>query len=84
MNNQEIVAKIKAKHLTEPTVTISGNTIWVERNGVSVTGSIRQFELWLEGSLIQNVFPELTEDEREFLISGMTPDEWSAYIGEEE
>ena len=31
---------------------------------------------WLSGSLIQNVMPELTLEQREFLISGLTPDEF--------
>ena len=27
--------------------------------------------------LIQNVFPELTAEEREFMVSGATPEEWN-------
>jgi hypothetical protein len=34
--------------------------------------------------LIQNIFPNLTTDEREFLMSGATPDEWDATFPEEE
>lgn len=30
-----------------------------------------QIKRWREGELIQNVMPELTEDERELLISGI-------------
>ena len=26
--------------------------------------------------LIQNIFPDLTPDEREFIKTGVTPDEW--------
>lgn len=33
---------------------------------------------WMEGGLIQDCFPELTPDEREFLISGVTADEWES------
>lgn len=29
------------------------------------------------GSTIQDVFPELTADQREFILSGMTPEEWN-------
>lgn len=32
---------------------------------------------WENGELIQVVAPELTPDDREFLISGILPDEWS-------
>ena len=28
------------------------------------------------GESVQNVFPKLTPDEREFIMTGITPDEW--------
>ena len=31
--------------------------------------------------LIQNIFPNLSPDEREFLISGITPTEWDTVFG---
>tara|TARA_R100001369_G_scaffold4012_1_gene12039 strand:- start:905 stop:1126 length:222 start_codon:yes stop_codon:yes gene_type:complete len=49
--------------------------------GSIVTGSTSEMEidvtekqitLWMEGELIQNVMPNLTPVEREFLISGMS------------
>jgi len=36
----------------------------------------------VSGVLVQNVFPNLNKEEREFLISGITPDEWNKYIGD--
>ena len=36
------------------------------------------------GLHVQNVFPHLDAGQREFLINGVTPDEWTKYIGEEE
>lgn len=33
------------------------------------------------GELIQNVFPNMNADEREFLKSGITPKEWSDVFG---
>ncbi len=33
---------------------------------------------------VQNVVPHLSADEREFLISGITPEEWDDYIPEED
>ena len=39
---------------------------------------------WENGEgLVQNVFPNLTPDEREFLITGATPEEWDEYIPDE-
>ena len=36
-----------------------------------------QMERWKRGALVQDVFPELTPDQREFILSGITPDEWA-------
>lgn len=36
-----------------------------------------QLAEWLNGSLIQNVMPHLTADQREFLMTGITPEEWA-------
>lgn len=33
---------------------------------------------------IQNVFPNLNADEREFLLTGITPQEWSEIFGDDE
>lgn len=51
----------------------------------SLTGIIRkkdipvtqeQLDRWVAGELIQNAMPELTADEREFIKTGVTPEEW--------
>ena len=39
--------------------------------------SDKQIALWMEGALIQDVMPSLSADEREFLMTGITPDEWN-------
>ena len=31
---------------------------------------------WLGGALIQDAMPHLDPDQREFLMTGITPDEW--------
>jgi hypothetical protein len=36
-----------------------------------------QLTRWNSGELIQDVFPHLSEDEREFLKTGITPEEWN-------
>ena len=38
-------------------------------------------EAWETGTLIQNAFPNLDADDREFIRSGITPSEWSATYG---
>ena len=37
-----------------------------------------QLTIWQRGELIQNAMPYLSADDREFLISGTTPEEWKA------
>ena len=34
--------------------------------------------------LVQDAFPNLDKEQREFLISGITPDEWNETFGEDE
>lgn len=38
---------------------------------------------WQNGALIQNVMPQLTPDEREFLISGIAPGEFDTLFEED-
>ena len=38
-----------------------------------------QLQRWEEGELIQNVFPDLTRGQREFIMTGMTEDEWQDF-----
>ena len=42
-----------------------------------------QLDRWQNGELIQNVFPYLTADEREFIKTGIDPDSWDVYLNEE-
>ena len=32
--------------------------------------------------LVQDAFPNLDKEQREFLISGITPDEWNKHLGD--
>lgn len=40
-----------------------------------------QINAWQNGELIQNAMPHLSPEEREFLITGSTPEEWEAIFG---
>ena len=35
-----------------------------------------QYDAWEKGELIQNVMPHLSPEDREFVITGITPEEW--------
>jgi hypothetical protein len=43
--------------------------------------SPEQWKRWKAGEMIQNVCPHLSADDREFLISGATKEEWETYFG---
>lgn len=36
------------------------------------------FTRWINGELIQNAFPMLNAAEREFVMNGITPEEWDS------
>jgi len=38
------------------------------------------YDQWMSGKLIQEALPNLSTDEREFLISGVTAEEWQEYL----
>jgi hypothetical protein len=41
-----------------------------------------QLKAWQGGMLIQNAMPDLSPDDREFLMTGSTPEEWDAAFGD--
>ena len=43
-----------------------------------------QLDNWYGGMLVQNAMPSLTPDEREFIMTGSTQDEWDAAFKEDE
>ena len=51
---------------------------------ISLDAFIASRDAWFRGALIQNAFPTLNTDEREFLLTGSTPEEWDAAFGEPE
>ena len=52
----------------------------VHTRDIPVTQS--QLDAWKSGGLIQRALHHLSLDDREFLISGVTPEEWSEMMGE--
>jgi hypothetical protein len=43
-----------------------------------------QLAKWQAGALIQNVMPNLSDSEREFIMTGITPAEWDLEYAEED
>lgn len=48
-----------------------------KENTMDIDVTEEQLNNWQRGALIQDALPDLTPAEREFLISGMTEDEWN-------
>ena len=45
-------------------------------NTMEIEFDSKDYEAWENGQLIQKAMPYLTPDEREFLMTGITPEEW--------
>lgn len=43
-----------------------------------------QYSDWQDGKLIQDTMPHLTPDEREFLLSGCTKEDWDTLFGDDD
>lgn len=39
---------------------------------------------YMHGKLVQNAFPHLNEEQREFIMSGITPHEWNEMFSDDE
>ena len=57
--------------------TISGKS-----NTLDLNVGQHQIDAWKNGMLIQDAMPDLTVNEREFIKSGITPEEWDLTFGE--
>ena len=49
-----------------------------KENSMEIEVTQEQIALWESGTLIQNAMPHLTPDEREFIMTGITPEEWDS------
>ena len=58
---------------------ISGNV-----NTMDINVTQEQLSAWESGTLIQNAMPHLSADEREFIMTGITPQEWDTEMGGDE
>ena len=53
-----------------------------KENTLDIDVTQEQINEWKNGALIQNVMPTVPKEEREFLMSEITPDEWNNAFGE--
>lgn len=52
-------------------------------NTLEIPVTQAQIDAWQNGALIQNAMPNLTADEREFIKTGITSQEWDETFGDE-
>ena len=49
-------------------------------NTMDVDVTAVQIARWQGGMLIQDAMPNLSADEREFIMTGLTPDDWEKMV----
>jgi hypothetical protein len=54
------------------TSTLSGHI-----SSMDIDVTLEQMASWEQGELVQNAMPNLSADEREFIMTGITPTEWN-------
>lgn len=74
---------MKISHVSENWVCVTKTSMLSgKENDMVLPLRQGQIEHWLDsGTLVQDAFPQLSDDAREFLISGITPEEWNATFG---
>lgn len=71
--------KVKGEAKVQVT-TKKGKSLVLNCNWLVYRGGVAAYEA---GVLIQDAFPTLAADEREFLMSGITKEEWESIFGKE-
>lgn len=64
-------------------VVVSGDCVF-GGGPYSVEVNAEAYAMWKSGTLAQDAFPNLSADDREFLISGISPKGWADKFGEDE
>jgi hypothetical protein len=55
-----------------------------KHNEMDIPVTQEQLDNWQNGTLIQRAMPTLTPDEREFIMTGITPTEWDKQFNSDE
>jgi hypothetical protein len=57
------------------------NPISGEKVTREIDVSQEQLDAWNSGELIQRAMPDLNEDDREFILTGILPNQWDELFG---
>jgi len=77
---------MRIEHIAENKVFVHKKSMLSGKvNSMLLPTTQGKIEYWIEsGKLIQDVMPDLNDNQREFLMSGITPREWDAMCGDED
>jgi hypothetical protein len=68
---------------------VKESTLTGEENSMKISLTPAEYREWADTPrhsrpLVQDAFPQLSDDEREFLITGITPGEWDTFMGSDD
>ena len=61
-------------------ITRTSDFTGVERT-LDLPITLEQYNSWKGGTLIQEAMPDLSPNDREFIMTGITPEEWDKEFG---
>ncbi len=65
-------------------IVVRRSPVTGKMNQLDIDITFEQYESWANGALIQDAMPNITPDEREFIITGCTPDDFDFLFLEED
>lgn len=77
MSRDTVVKVVDDKHLQVSAICTVTNEPY------EVVIDYSAWKEWHSGKRIQDAFPSLAPEQREFLLSGITPEEWKKLFGSE-
>ena len=75
------MVKLQLKHVAVERISQASGHKHIMTLPMSPEEYARKMRAWRQGALIQDAFPDLDDEQREFLLSGITPQEWEALFG---
>jgi len=77
---------MRIEHIAENKVFVHKKSMLSGKvNSMVLPTTQGKIEYWLQsGELIQDVMPDLNDNQREFLMSGISPEEWDNMCGDED
>jgi hypothetical protein len=71
-------------------ILVKNSSLTGKENSMEISLTPAEYREWarLEAErtrpLVQDAFPQLSDDEREFIITGITPEEWNEFMGSDD